>query len=190
MRRRTVLSLPIVAAVSATAGSARAAERKYDPGVSDTEIKIGQTMPYSGPASSFGTQGHTAMAFYKMINDRGGINGRTITLLSLDDSYSPPKTVEQTRRLVEQEQVLAMVGTIGTPTNASVQRYLNDRKIPQLFIYSGVARFRDPKTSPWTLGVDLSFANQSRAFARYILEAVPVARSASCTKTTTMGKTI
>ena len=173
MRRRTVLSLPLVAVVTATAGSARAAERKYDPGVSDTEIKIGQTMPYSGPASSFGTQGHTAMGFYKMINDRGGINGRTITLLSLDDGYSPPKTVEQTRRLVEQEQVLAMVGTIGTPTNASVQRYLNDRKIPQLFIYSGVARFRDPKTSPWTLGVDLSFANQSRAFARYILEAAP-----------------
>src|SRR5690348_2984253 len=119
MRRRMILSFPLVAVVSATAASAsaRATERKYDPGVSDTEIKIGQTMPYSGPASSFGTQGHTAMAYYKMINDRGGINGRTVTVLSLDDGYSPPKTVEQTRRLVEQEQVLAMVGTIGTPTN-------------------------------------------------------------------------
>ena len=172
MRRRTVLSLPLAIATSA-ATYARAAGMKNDPGVSDTEIRIGQTMPYSGPASAFGTQGRTAMAFYKMINAQGGINGRTITLLSLDDGYSPPKTVEQTRRLVEQEQVLAMVGTIGTPTNASVQRYLNDRKVPQLFIYSGVARFRDPRTSPWTLGVDLSFANQSRAFARYILEAAP-----------------
>src|SRR4051794_3456237 len=148
MRRRMVLSFPLLAVVSAATASARPSQQKYDPGVSDTEIKIGQTMPYSGPASSFGTQGHTAMAYYKMINDRGGINGRTITMLSLDDGYSPPKTVEQTRRLVEQEQVLAMVGTIGTPTNASVQRYLNDRKVPQLFIYSGVARFRDPKTSP------------------------------------------
>ncbi len=125
-------------AASAVAAAARdaawSAEKKYGPGVSDSEIKIGQTIAYSGPASSFGTTGHTISAYYRMVNDRGGINGRKINFISADDGYSPPKTVEQTRRLVEQEQVLAIVGSLGSPTNASVQRYLNDRKVPQLFL--------------------------------------------------------
>mgnify|MGYP003693644253 CR=1 FL=1 len=139
----------VAAAVTATARDAAwSAEKKYGPGVSDTEIKIGQTIAYSGPASSFGTIGHTISAYYRMINDRGGINGRKINFISADDGYSPPKTVEQTRRLVEQEQVLAIVGSLGSPTNASVQRYLNDRKVPQLFLFTGAARFRDPQTWP------------------------------------------
>ena len=176
----------IVFALSATV--AMAAEKNYGPGVSDTEIKIGQTMPYSGPASSFGTQGRTAMAFYKMTNDNGGINGRSITFISLDDGYSPPKTVEQTRRLIEQEQVLAIVGTVGTPTNASIQRYLNDRKVPQLFLFSGVARFRDPQNYPWTMGLDLSFTYQARAFARYILETMPNGKIAVLYQNDDFGK--
>ena len=130
--------------IAAASGAAWSAEKKYGPGVTDTEIKIGQTIAYSGPASSFGTVGHTISAYYRMINDRGRVNDRKINFISVDDGYSPPKTVEQTRRLVEQDQVLAIVGSLGSPTNASVQRYLNDRKVPQLFLFTGTARFRDP----------------------------------------------
>ena len=132
----------------AVAASPAGAQKKYDPGASDTEIKIGQTIAYSGPASAFGTIGRTVSAYYRMVNERGGVNGRKITFISVDDGYSPPKTVEQTRMLVEQEQVLAIVASLGTPTNASVQRYLNDRKVPQLFLFTGASRFRDPKTYP------------------------------------------
>jgi ABC-type branched-subunit amino acid transport system substrate-binding protein len=138
------LAVIVAAALVAASNGAWSAEKKYGPGVTDTEIKIGQTIAYSGPASSFGTVGHTISAYYRMINDRGGINGRKINFISADDGYSPPKTVEQTRRLVERDQVLAIVGSLGSPTNASVQRYLNDRKVPQLFLFTGTARFRDP----------------------------------------------
>ena len=160
----------------AVAASPAGAQKKYDPGASDTEIKIGQTIAYSGPASSFGTIGRTVSAYYRMVNERGGVNGRKITFISVDDGYSPPKTVEQTRMLVEQEQVLAIVGSLGTPTNASVQRYLNDRKVPQLFLFTGASRFRDPKTYPWTMGGDLSYVNETRAFARFIMENAPTAK--------------
>jgi len=162
--------------IAAASGAAWSAEKKYGPGVTDTEIKIGQTIAYSGPASSFGTVGHTISAYYRMINDRGGVNGRKINFISADDGYSPPKTVEQTRRLVEQEQVLAIVGSLGSPTNASVQRYLNDRKMPQLFLFTGVARFHDPQTYPWTMAGDLSFVNETRAFARFVIEDKPNAK--------------
>ena len=131
--------------IAATISTAVADEKKYGPGATDTEIKLGQTMDYSGPESSLGVIGRTSVAFYKMINEQGGVNGRKINFLSVDDGYSPPKTVEQTRRLIEQEQVLAIFGSLGTPTSASVQRYLNERKVPQLFLFSGVARFRDPQ---------------------------------------------
>ena len=171
------LAIIMAAALTTEAGNAAwSAEKKYGPGVTDTEIKIGQTIAYSGPASSFGTIGHTISAYYRMINDRGGINGRKINFISADDGYSPPKTVEQTRRLVEQEQVLAIVGSLGSPTNASVQRYLNDRKVPQLFLFTGAARFRDPQTYPWTMAGDLSFVNETRAFARFVIEDKPDAK--------------
>jgi branched-chain amino acid transport system substrate-binding protein len=156
--------------MAASISTAVADEKKYGPGASDTEIKLGQTMAYSGPASSLGVIGRTSVAFYKMINEQGGVNGRKIIFLSVDDGYSPPKTVEQTRRLIEQEQVLAIFGSLGTPTSASVQRYLNERKVPQLFLFSGVARFRDPQVYPWTMGGVLGFAEASRAYARYILD--------------------
>jgi branched-chain amino acid transport system substrate-binding protein len=163
-----------LAALATTA--AVAADKQYGPGVTDTEIKIGQTMPYSGPASSFGTVGRTSAAYYRMINDQGGVNGRKINFLSPDNEYSPTKSAELARRLVEQDQVLGIFGSLGTPTNVAMQRYLNDRKVPQFFVFSGVARFRDPHTYPWTIGGDLAFINETKAFARYILETKPDAK--------------
>ena len=142
-------------------------------GVSDTQIKIGQTIAYSGPASSFATIGRTQAAFYRMVNDTGGVNGRKIDFITLDDGYSPPKTVEQTRRLVEQDQVFGIFGSLGTPTNASVQRYLNERRVPQMFLFTGTSRFRDPEHYPWTIGGDLSFVSETRGFAKFILKEKP-----------------
>src|SRR6266567_5312183 len=121
-----------------------AAQKKYDPGASDTEIKLGQTMPYSGPLSGFITLAKAEIAYFQMISDQGGVNGRKITMISLDDGFSPPKTVEQTRRLVEQDQVLAISGSLGTATNASVQKYLNAKQVPQLFLATGASRWNDP----------------------------------------------
>jgi branched-chain amino acid transport system substrate-binding protein len=149
--------------------TARADEKKYGPGVTDTEIKIGNSIPYSGPASSFGTTGRAQAAYYRMVNDSGGVNGRKVTLVSLDDGYSPPKAAENARRLVEQDEVLGIFGSLGTPANVAMQRYLNDRRVPQLFVFSGVARFRNPRTYPWTMGGDLAFVSETEAFARYIL---------------------
>jgi branched-chain amino acid transport system substrate-binding protein len=165
MTSRVVAFVMTLATVTAWAD-----EKKYGPGVTDTEIKIGHTLAYSGPASSFGTVGRAAAAYYRMINDQGGVNGRRIEFVSLDDGYSPPKAVENVRRLVEQDQVLGIFGSLGTPTNAAMQRYLNDRKVPQFFVFSGVARFRDPRNYPWTMGGDLAFTNETEAFARYILQ--------------------
>ncbi len=172
--------LPSFIVVAAIAGAlcAEAADKNYGPGVTDTEIKLGQTIPYSGPASSFSVQGRISQAYFKMLNDQGGINGRKVTMISLDDAYSPPKTVEQTRKLVEQEGVLAIVGTLGSPTNAAIQRYLNDKKVPQLFVFSGASRFRDPAGAPWTLASDLAYADETRAFAEYILREAPNAKIA------------
>jgi branched-chain amino acid transport system substrate-binding protein len=135
--------------------TARAEQKKYGPGVTDAEIKIGNSIPYSGPGSSFGTVGRAQAAYYRMINDNGGVNGRKITLISLDDGYSPPKAAENARRLVEQDEVLGIFGSLGTPANVAMQRYLNDRKVPQLFVFSGVARFRNPHAYPWTMGETL-----------------------------------
>jgi branched-chain amino acid transport system substrate-binding protein len=173
---RTTTRCLFAVALALTSSASIAAEKTYGPGVTDTEIKIGQTIPYSGPAASFGTEGRVIAAYYRMINDQGGIKGRKINFLSLDDSYSPPKTVELIRRLVEQDEVLGLFGTVGTAPNAAVQRYLNDRKVPQLFLFSGAARFRDPRTFPWTMGGDLAFINETTAFARYILDTQPAAR--------------
>src|SRR5664280_743598 len=126
-------------------GSPASAQKKYDPGASDTEIKVGQTMLYSGPASAFGTIGKTETAYFKKINDEGGINGRRIVFVSVDDGYSPPKTVEATRRLVEQDQVLLMFGSLGTPQNTAVHGYMNTRRVPQLLVASGASKWNDPQ---------------------------------------------
>ena len=129
----------------------QAAEGKnYGPGVTDTEIKLGQTMPYSGPASGLGVQGLTDVAYFRMVNERGGINGRKVNLISLDDGYSPPRAVEQTRKLIEDDQVFAMFHSLGTPTNSATYKYVNAQKVPDLFIVTGAEKFRDPVVAPWT----------------------------------------
>src|ERR1700683_4987904 len=148
--RRTFLqSSAAAAAFAASAGSARADNA---PVVTDTEIKIGQTMPYSGPASAYGVIGRTEAAYFKMINEQGGINGRKINFITLDDAYSPPKTVEQVRRLVEDEKVAFLFQTLGTPSNPAIRQYCNDNKVPQLFLATGAAMFDDPERFPWTMG--------------------------------------
>src|SRR5271167_4157658 len=157
-RRSFLQSSAAAAAFAASAGSARA----ETPGVTDTEIKIGQTMPYSGPASAYGVIGRTEAAYFKMINDQGGVNGRKINFISLDDGYSPPKTVEQVRRLVEQEQVAFLFNTLGTAPNLAVRQYLNDNKIPQLFVSSGASLFADPQHYPWTIGFQPSYQTEAR----------------------------
>jgi branched-chain amino acid transport system substrate-binding protein len=143
------------------------------PGVTDTEIKIGQTMPYSGPASSFGVIGRTQAAYFRMINDQGGINGRKINFISLDDAYSPPKTVEQVRRLVEQEHVAFLFQTLGTSCNLAVRQYLNDNKIPQLFVTTGASVFADPQHFSWTIGFVPNYHTEARSFAKDILATKP-----------------
>ncbi|GIQ78198.1 ABC transporter substrate-binding protein [Bradyrhizobium sp. RD5-C2] len=171
------ITLAAVAALSLVSTSVvLAADKKYDPGASDTEIKIGQTMPYSGPASAYGTQGRAEAAYWKMINSQGGINGRKITLLSMDDGYSPPKTVEQTRKLVEQDEILANIGSLGTPTNSSIQKYLNGKKIPHLLISTGASKWNDPKEFPWTTPFYPPYAQEAKIYAKYILKQLPNAK--------------
>jgi branched-chain amino acid transport system substrate-binding protein len=164
------------------------AEKRYGPGVTDTEIKIGQTMPYSGPLSINSATGKTMAAYFAKINGEGGVNGRTIRLISLDDAYSPPKTVEQTRKLVEQEEVLMIFGTIGTPTNMAIQKYLNSKGIPQLFITTGVTKFGDPKNYPWTMGFMANFATEAAAYATYVLRNHPDAKIAVLYQNDDYGK--
>jgi ABC-type branched-subunit amino acid transport system substrate-binding protein len=148
------------------------AQKKYDPGASDTEIKLGQTMPYSGPLSGFITLAKAELAYFDMINAEGGVNGRKIRLISLDDGFSPPKTVEQTRKLVEDDQVLAMSGSLGTSTNAAVQKYLNQKKVPQLFLASGAARWNDPKNFPYTMTLTPIYTAEASIYAAYVLKEV------------------
>jgi branched-chain amino acid transport system substrate-binding protein len=152
------------------------AQKKYGPGVSDTEIILGQTMPYSGPASAYGTIGKADAAYIAMINDQGGVNGRKIKLISLDDGYSPPRTVEQMRKLVEDDHVLLDFNSLGTPTNSAIQRYLNQHKVPQLFVATGATKWGDPKHFPWTMGWQPTYQTEGRIFATYILQTKPDAK--------------
>jgi branched-chain amino acid transport system substrate-binding protein len=153
-----------------------ATQKKYGPGVTDKEIKIGQTMPYSGPASAYGTIGKAEAAYFAMVNDHGGINGRKINLISLDDGYSPPKTVEQTRRLVEQENVLLDFSPLGTPTNTAIHKYLNGRKVPQLFVATGATKWGDPEHFHWTMGWQPTYQTEGGIYAKYILDKMPNAK--------------
>ena len=162
------------ALVALTASGAAMAENA--PGVTATEIKIGQTMPYSGPASAYAVIGRTHAAFFKMINDHGGINGRKVVLSSEDDSYNPAKAVEQTRKLVEQDHVAFIFGTLGTPSNTAIQKYLNDKKIPQLLVNSGADKFANYKDFPWTMAFIPSYRTEAQVFAKYILKVRPNAK--------------
>jgi branched-chain amino acid transport system substrate-binding protein len=172
--RRSILAAA-PGAVALAALPARAA-KKYGPGVTDTEIKIGNTCFYSGPASSYGTFGKCEAAYFRMINDRGGVKGRRIDFISYDDAYSPPKTVEQTRRLVEQDDVLLILNPLGTPTNTATRHYLNEKKVPQLFVGTGASKWNDPKHFPWTMGWLPTYLSEGRAYAAYILATKPDAK--------------
>jgi len=165
------------AALLLSAGSALA-QKKYDTGASDTEIKIGNIEAYSGPASAYGIIGKTEEAYFKMVNDNGGIKGRKINFISYDDAYSPPKTVEQTRKLVESDEVLFIFNALGTPTQSAVQKYLNTKKVPQLFLATGASKWDDPKNFPWTMGFQPSYRSEARIFAKYIMQTKPDAKVA------------
>jgi ABC-type branched-subunit amino acid transport system substrate-binding protein len=187
--RNGILHLATATALSlALSVSAANAQKKYDPGASDTEIKVGQTMPFSGPASAYSSIGKTQAAYFKMINDRGGINGRKINLIQYDDAYSPPKAVEQIRKLVESDEVLLTFQIIGTPVNAAVQKYLNSKKVPQLFAATGASRFTDPKNFPWTMGYNPNYFVEGRIYGQYILKEHPNAKIGVLYQNDDLGK--
>ena len=181
--------LPAVCLLSTLAAGVVHAEKRYGPGVTDTEILLGQTMPYSGPASAYGTYGKAQAAFFRMLNEHGGVNGRKIKLLSLDDGYSPPRTVEQIRKLVEQDQVLMIFSSFGTPTNTAIVKYLNVKKIPHLFVTSGAAEFADPKTYPWTMGGGSTTCRKPSSTPGTSCRCGRTRRSRLCTSTTTWART-
>ena len=174
-------------AVALSASSAYA-QKKYDTGASDTEIKIGQTNPFSGPASAYATIGKTQAAYMKMINDQGGVNGRKINLIQYDDAYSPPKAVEQVRKLVESDEVLLTFQLLGTPSNAAVQKYLNSKKVPQLFAATGASKFTDPKNFPWTMGFNPNYFVEGRIYGQYIIKEHPNAKIGMLYQNDDLGK--
>ena len=187
-KARMRVARTLVTSTLLLAASPALAQQKYDPGASDTEIKIGQTMPYSGPVSGFSISARVAAAYYKALNDHGGINGRKIAMISLDDGYSPPKTVEQTRRLVEQDEVLALFGSLGTPTNVAVRKYLNQKKIPQLLVASSSSQWNNPQEYPYSTSLFLSADQEAAAFARYILATRPEGKIAMLYQNDDYGK--
>ena len=168
--------------------STASAQKKYDTGATDTEIKIGQTNPFSGPASAYATIGKTQAAYIKMINDQGGVNGRKINLVQYDDAYSPPKAVEQVRKLVESDEVLLTFQLLGTPSNAAVQKYLNAKKVPQLFAATGASKFTDPKNFPWTMGFNPNYFVEGRIYGQYILKEYPNAKIGILYQNDDLGK--
>jgi branched-chain amino acid transport system substrate-binding protein len=170
--------LAAAAAISLLATQSALAQKKYDTGATDTEIKIGNVEAYSGPASAYGVIGKTEEAYFKMVNDAGGINGRKINWISYDDGYSPPKTVEQIRKLIESDEVLFVFNALGTPTQSAVQKYHNAKKVPQLFLATGASKWNDPKDFPWTMGFQPSYRVEARIFAKYILKEKPNAKVA------------
>lgn len=186
MNNKKLIALALIAIASAS--SVASAQKKYDPGATDTEIKIGQTIPYSGPGSSFSTIGKAEAAYFRMVNDRGGVNGRKIVFVSLDDGYSPPKTVEQTRKLVEQDEVLLIFQGLGTPNQQAVRRYMNGKRVPQLFVASGSTIWADPEHFPWTMGWQPNYQVEGKIYAKYLLETNPNAKVAVLYQNDDTGK--
>ncbi len=166
-------SLSLAGLLAVTVAGTAEAQKKYDSGATDSEIKIGNIMPYSGPASAYATIGKTEAAYFNKINAEGGINGRKINFISYDDGYSPPKTVEQARKLVENDEVLLIFNSLGTPGNTAIQKYMNSKKVPQLFVSTGAAKWNDPKNFPWTMGWQPSYQVEARIYAKYILQNYP-----------------
>ena len=174
-RSQLAIATAAFALLAATSTGALA-QKKYDPGASDTEIKLGNIMPYSGPASAYGVIGKTEQAYFNKINAEGGINGRKINFISYDDGYSPPKAVEQARKLVESDEVLLIFNSLGTPSNSAIQKYMNSKKVPQLFVATGATKWNDPKEFPWTMGWQPSYQSEGRIYAKYILKEKPNAK--------------
>src|SRR5689334_671680 len=185
-RRLAAFSAAVV--MFAASGGSALSQKKYDVGATDTEIKIGNIMPYSGPASAYSVFGRTEAAYFRKINAEGGINGRKINFISNDDAYSPPKAVEQARKLVESDEVLLIFGPVGTPSNSAIQKYMNAKKVPQLFVASGAAKWNDPQNFPWTIGWSPNYQNEARIYAKYILKEGPNARIAVLYQNDDYGK--
>jgi branched-chain amino acid transport system substrate-binding protein len=173
LARSLAKSIALAGLLAVAVTGAANAQKKYDPGATDTEIKIGNIMPYSGPASAYATIGKTEAAYFSKINSEGGINGRKINFISYDDGYSPPKTVEQARKLVENDEVLLIFNPLGTPGNTAIQKYMNAKKVPQIFVSTGAAKWNDPKNFPWTMGWQPSYQVEARIYAKYILQNYP-----------------
>ncbi len=172
VRRRSLIAMAALTAAAVAATGAHA-QKKYDPGASDTEIKIGNIMPYSGPASSYGVIGKSEAAYFNKINAEGGINGRKVNFISYDDGYSTPKAIEQARKLVESDEVLLIFQALGTPSNSAIQKYMNAKKVPQLFVASGATKWGDPKNFPWTMGFQPNYQSEGRIYAKYIIDHLP-----------------
>jgi len=182
----TRLAIALVLFAASTSGAL--AQKKYDTGATDTEIKIGNIMPYSGPASAYGVIGKTEQAYFNKINAEGGINGRKINFVSYDDAYSPPKAVEQARKLVESDEVLFVFNSLGTPSNSAIQKYMNAKKTPQLFVATGATKWNDPQNFPWTMGWQPSYQSESRIYAKYLLKEKPDAKVAVLYQNDDYGK--
>jgi branched-chain amino acid transport system substrate-binding protein len=183
-----LLALSAAAVLLAVSSGGALAQKKYDTGVTDTEIKIGNIMPYSGPASAYGVIGTTEAAYFKKINAEGGINGRKINFISYDDVYSPPKTVEQARKLVESDEVLFIFNPLGTPPNSAIQKYMNSKKVPQLFVATGATKWNDPKEFPWTMGWQPNYQSETQIYAKFILKEKPDAKIAVLYQNDDYGK--
>ena len=182
-----VLSASVVLGLAAAPA---VAQKKYDPGASDAEIRIGNIMPYSGPASAYGTIGKAQAAYFRMINEQGGVNGRKITFISYDDAYSPPKTVEQARKLVEGDEVLLIFASLGTAPNSAIQKYLNAKKVPQLFVLTGATKWGEPKNFPYTMGFQPNYQSEGRIYAKYILQHHPAGKVAVLFQNDDYGKDV
>jgi len=187
MKRRT-FAVGFAVMTTALAAGPASSQNKYDVGANDKEIKIGHINPYSGPASAYGTIGKAIAAWFEKVNTEGGVNGRRIKFISLDDGYSPPKTVEQARKLVEQEEVLTVFNPLGTPPNSAIHKYMNQRKVPQLFVATGATKWGDPKNFPWTMGWQPNYQSEARIYAEHILETAPNAKIAVLYQNDDYGK--
>src|ERR1700719_4267444 len=185
---RIGLSANAALGVAALLAGTAVAEKKYDTGASDSEIKIGNINPYSGPASAYGTIGKTIAAYFTKVNAEGGINGRKVNFVTYDDGYSPPKAIEQARKLVESDEVLFIFQSLGTPSNSAIQKYMNAKKVPQLFVATGATKWGDPKNNPWTMGWQPNYQSEGRIYGKYILEHFPDAKIAVFSQNDDAGK--
>src|SRR6202042_537347 len=175
-RRKLLIAAVATGAIAFASTGSALAQKKYDSGASDTEIKIGNIMPYSGPASAYGVIGKTEAAYFNKINAEGGINGRKISFITYDDGYSPPKAVEQARKLVESDEVLSVFNPLGTPSNPAIEKYMNSKKFPQLFVATGATKWNEPKEFPWTMGWQPSYQSEARIYAKYLVKEKPGAK--------------